>query len=104
VNVAPAVHEAREGVVLDVELVPGASRDAFPDGYNEWRKRVMARVAAPAEEGRANEALVALVAQFFDVPRARVRVAHGAASRQKGVVIEGLSAAAVRDRLAAALK
>lgn len=88
-DVGPAVHAAPEGVLLDVELVPGATRDAFPAGYNSWRKRIEARVAAPAVEGRANAALVEVVAAFLDVATRDVRVIAGATSRQKRLLVLG---------------
>lgn len=103
-NVADSIHETRDGVVLDIEVVPGSSRDAFPDGYNEWRKRITARVSAPPEDGRANEALRGLVATFFGIQPSRVRITHGATSRQKSVLIEGVPPASVRDGLSSALK
>jgi len=60
-----------------------------------WR----ARVAAPPERGKANAALVELLAETLDVPRARVRVVGGQTSRRKIVEIEGLDAAVVERKL-----
>ena len=47
-------------------------------------------VTAPPREGRANEALVALLAEHFRVPRVRIRIIRGAGSRHKVVEITGL--------------
>ena len=96
-----ALRETPEGVVLEVEIVPGASRSAFPAGYNPWRNRIEARVAAPPVEGRANEALLEIVADFFEVPVRHVRLLAGEKSRQKRLLVEGLSRDAAVARLTA---
>lgn len=41
------------------------------------------RVKAPAIEGRANVAAIELLAQYFGVPKSRVRLLGGATSRYK---------------------
>ena len=48
----------------------------------------LARVKAAPVEGKANEALVALVAEAFGVRKAQVTIRRGAASRIKLVVID----------------
>ena len=73
---------------LAVRASPGSKRDAIA-AVVEGVVRV--RVAAPAERGRANEALVALLAGSLGVPRRAVTIVRGAASRQKVVEVEGLS-------------
>lgn len=47
------------------------------------------RLAAPAVEGKANEALVEFLAGYFGVPKRNVRIASGLKSRQKRVIIDG---------------
>jgi uncharacterized protein YggU (UPF0235/DUF167 family) len=47
-------------------------------------------VAAPPERGRANEALVELLARALGVPRSRVSVVGGQTGRRKIVDVEGL--------------
>lgn len=50
-----------------------------------------ARVAAPAIEGAANQALLRLLADELGVARRSVRLVAGAAGRQKLVVVEGVT-------------
>jgi len=52
-------------------------------------------VAATPERGKANAALVDLLAGTLEVPKARVRVVGGQTARRKIVEIEGLDAAAI---------
>jgi uncharacterized protein YggU (UPF0235/DUF167 family) len=56
-------------------------------------------VAAPPERGRANEALVGLIASTLDVAPGSVRVVAGQRGRAKIVEIEGLAPGEVEARL-----
>jgi len=58
-----------------------------------------ARVTALPVEGRANEALLRLLAEALGVPRSSLRIVHGQRSREKLIAVEGLDAAEVRRRL-----
>ena len=40
-------------------------------------------VKAPAKEGRANEALVRLLSEYFDMPKSRITILKGLTSRDK---------------------
>jgi len=46
-------------------------------------------VAAPALEDRANQALVAFLAEIFEVPRRGVRLVAGVKAREKRFEISG---------------
>ena len=54
-----------------------------------------ARVGAPAVEGAANNALIRLIADGLGIARRDVRIIAGATSRQKLIVVDGVSAEAV---------
>ncbi|MBI4201844.1 MAG: DUF167 domain-containing protein [Chloroflexi bacterium] len=60
---------------------------------------IQARVAAPPVEGRANAALEALLAERLGIPKSRIRVVRGAASRDKVVEVEGLTEAEALQKL-----
>lgn len=57
------------------------------------------RLAAAPVDGQANEGLVRFLAALFDVPRSAVQITHGAAAREKRLLIQGLDAEAVLRRL-----
>jgi uncharacterized protein YggU (UPF0235/DUF167 family) len=59
-------------------------------------------VVEPAEDGKANVAVLALLAHTLDVPRRHLQVTAGRASRDKLVEISGLSSEAAHERLSAA--
>jgi uncharacterized protein len=73
--------------VIRVKVKPNARASALtrvPDG--SW----MAQVRAPATEGRANEELIALVAEHFHCVKAAVSIKRGATGRLKLVRIHFL--------------
>lgn len=61
--------------------------------------RVEIRLRAPAVEGRANAALIRLLADRLAVRPSAIRIERGATSRLKIVAIDGLAAEAARSRL-----
>ncbi|MEA2824753.1 MAG: uncharacterized protein QOF03_1235 [Alphaproteobacteria bacterium] len=73
-----------------VRLTPKGGRDAIegwiqgPDG----KRYLKARVSAPPEDGRANEALVRLIAKALGVGATRVHIVSGGASRMKIIEAE----------------
>ena len=67
-------------------MQPGAARSEFAGQHGE---RIKIRLAARAVDGKANEALVEFLAEYFAVPKRSVRIVAGLKSRQKRVVIEG---------------
>jgi hypothetical protein len=56
-------------------------------------------ITAPATDGRANNALLAFMAERLDLPRARVSLLAGATSRSKTLRIAGKNAAQVQAAL-----
>jgi hypothetical protein len=90
-------------LLLRVRLTPKSSRDAV-EGIEATSDgpALKARVRAVPEDGKANAALEALIANWLDVPRRSVVVVAGQTSRVKSVQIAG-DAATLSARLAAAL-
>ena len=82
---------------LRLRVRPGA-RAA---GVAGWRADGVLQVTVrePAEDGRANRAVVELLAQRLGLARGEVEIVHGAGSRDKLVEIRGLDEPTVRARL-----
>ena len=57
-----------------------------------------ARVAAPAVDGAANEALLRLLADELGVPRRDVRLVAGTTARTKVVAVDGVAPASLLAR------
>ena len=99
-DVSDAISEERQGVVIAIEVTAGAKVAVFPAGYNEWRNSIGCRVTAPALEGRANKAIIKLVAGTLDVPASSVSILSGTTSSLKRVLVTGASRQQVIGRLA----
>lgn len=72
--------------LLQVHVQPGAVRSEVAGLHGD---RLKIRVAAPATEDRANQALLRFLAAEFGVSLRSVRLVSGARSRAKRVAIEG---------------
>jgi len=75
-------------LTLALHVQPGAKRTGAAGLHGESLK---VRLAAPPVEGKANEALIAWLAQEFGVPARQVRLLRGEKSREKVVEISGSS-------------
>jgi len=81
---------------ISVTVSPGARRSDLVGRHGDgWR----ARIAAPPERGRANEALCKLLAEALAVPRSSVRVVGGRSARAKVVEIDGLELLEIERKL-----
>ena len=65
---------------------------------------LLVRLAAAPVDGAANAALVAALADLFDVPRRNIAIVSGERGREKRVAIAGLTQDQVRQRLSSALR
>ncbi len=83
---------------FQVRVQPKASSDQVA-GYREGVLQL--RVTAPPDKGRANAAVVSLLAEALGVPKSRVRIIRGQTSRDKVVTVESLTPGEVRGILEA---
>ena len=83
---------------LQVKVIPGASKSEIAGWLGEHLK---VRVAAAPEKGKANVAVVTLLAARLGLPRTSVAIASGKTSQKKIVEIHGLSLAQIKRMLSA---
>jgi uncharacterized protein (TIGR00251 family) len=82
---------------LRLRVSPGARANAIVGRHGEgWKVRV---TAAP-EGGRANEAVLKLLAERLDLPGKSLSLVSGPSSRDKVVELAGIDAAEAERRLA----
>lgn len=82
---------------LSIKVAPKAARNAI----NGWMGEVLKlSVTAVPEQGKANDAVIRLLAEALRVPRSAIQVLRGATGTQKLLQIEGLDELEVRRRLA----
>jgi len=86
---------------LELRVLPGAARSGVVGRHgSSWK----VRVAAAPEGGRANAALVRLLAETLGLPRRDVSVVAGHTSRDKVISVAGISAKELEDRLSSSVE
>ena len=84
---------------LRLHVTPGAREE----GIAGWRgESLLLKVRERPQKGRANEAVILLLARRLGILRVRLSIVHGAASRDKLVEVDGLSDEELRSSLGAA--
>ncbi len=84
------IRQTAEGVTLAVRVHPGAKKTAITGIYGEGAAaQLKIAVHAPPVEGRANEALIAFLADLFSLPRRDVILVSGELSRTKVFLLRG---------------
>jgi uncharacterized protein (TIGR00251 family) len=82
-----------------LRVAPGAAKPGVVGRHGEaWK----VRVAAVPERGKANDAVLELLAETLAVPRASVTLVSGSASRDKIVELSGIAPDEIERRLATA--
>ena len=98
------LRETSDGVTLAVRAQPGAKKTAIIGVYGEGPlAQLKIAVQSPPIEGRANQALIAFLADFFSIPRNRIAVVSGELSRSKVFLLRGVVLQQIQPRLAGVL-
>ena len=88
-----------DGCTVTVKATPRANRSAITGADPDWLR---VRLQAPPVDGKANDALAALFASIFSIPKRAVELLSGDTSRLKRIKLHGVpaeTAAAVVARL-----
>jgi uncharacterized protein len=84
---------------LRLRVSPGARRPGVAGRHGDaWKLRV----SAPPADGKANAAVLELLAETLDVPVSSLELVAGRSARDKIVALDGLSSDEAERRLAAA--
>lgn len=89
----PWAMDESSAMLLRVKAVPGASRDSIAGVLGD---RLKVRVSAPPEGGRANQAIIRVLAQALSVDARCIQLVHGTRSALKTFRVHGLVAASLR--------
>jgi hypothetical protein len=82
---------ARDGLLVDIRLQPGASR-AQVDGLavlDDGVTVLKVRVTEPPEDGKANAALIKLLAKAWKLPKSSLTLVAGHSDRRKTLAVAG---------------
>jgi uncharacterized protein len=94
------IREHRNGITLAVKVIPNASRSELR--LDEGR--LIARLAAPPLEGKANSELVKIIAKTLRIPQGSIEILQGKTGREKVVLIVGAGKQSVSDSLLGVLR
>lgn len=84
------------GCILSVRVHPGAKRNAITGTHADALK---ISLTTPPTDGRANAALIALLAERLNIPRLSIALISGATSRSKTLRLAGITTAEAEARL-----
>jgi uncharacterized protein len=93
-----ALIEHTEGCVLPVRAQPGSRKNAV---LGEHAGALKVAVTSPAQEGRANDALVEVLSEALGLRRSQVELLSGPTNRNKRFLIRGVTKEDLEKRLAA---
>ena len=86
--------ETPEGTILNIKAQPRSSK-AGVDGL--IGDAVKVRVKCAPVDGKANKELVETLAEAFGLPKSKVMFKSGETSKQKRILLTGISAGTVRE-------
>lgn len=91
----PAWRREPDGLRLVIRLTPKAAQDRIDGSVSlaDGSAAIAARVRAVPEDGKANAALLRLLADTLDIPRSALQLVRGDTARLKEVSVEGDPAA-----------
>jgi len=91
------LHDGKKGSALAVRVTPRASKNEIVEVLSDGTVKV--HLTAPPVEGKANEALVAFLAEVLDVAPSRIEVVAGASGRDKLISVLEMDTATVHKKI-----
>ena len=95
-----AVVQTTDGVVIRVHVQPKARREQIIGMHGG---RIKLAVTEPPDKGKANEAVVRLIAAALNLAASRVELLRGDTSRQKDLLVRHIEADEAQRLLTAAI-
>ena len=88
--------DASQKTTIDVKVLPRSSKDEIVGKKDRVYK---IKLTAPAIEGKANKALLKLLAKKLGLPKREIRIISGERSRMKSIRIDRLTLEQVKKLL-----
>jgi len=90
------LESSSEGTIVPVRAHAGARRTGLRNLYDG---ALRIDVTAAPEKGKANQAIVALLSDLFELPKSAIQLVGGASSPRKKFLFYGLSEKQVHERV-----
>lgn len=94
-------HNGRGGAALTIRVTPRSRKNEIDRILSDGTIKV--RLTAPPVQGKANTALVKYLAEILDVKQSDIEIVAGEKGRNKLVMIYGLDAEIVNQRIISTL-
>jgi uncharacterized protein (TIGR00251 family) len=95
------LEDTAEGTIIHIRAQPGARKNSI---VGEHDGALKVAVTAPSDKGRANEAIIALLAEAFSLPKSAIQLVSGPTSRQKRFLLGGLVPSEIERVISALLQ
>lgn len=95
------VTTTKEGTLLNLHVSPGAKRTSIEGPYGDDAIRL--KVAAPPVDGKANAEVERFLSKLLGVTRSDVTVIQGSSSRDKTILVRGITQTQIHKALSAHL-
>jgi len=82
------VENTKEGIIFAVKVVPGSSKTSLAEILDGMLK---IKIAAPAEKGKANSALIDFLSDIIGVKKNSITITSGQTNPVKTINIEGVT-------------
>jgi uncharacterized protein len=79
--------EVAEGLILSIRVTPKSSKNEIV-GLHETAA-ITVKVSAPPDKGKANRAVVEVLAKALRVPKSSLAIVSGETSRNKNILVKG---------------
>jgi len=90
------IKEYKNGVIIKVRVIPRSAKSAL---VGERGDSLVIKLTSPPVEGRANRELVKFLGKRLRIAPTSITLLTGESSREKTLLLSGLDADAVRNRL-----
>jgi uncharacterized protein len=100
VDISEALSASSDGTIITLEVTTGSKTDSFPSGYNPWRKALGCHISAQPVDGKANIAIIGLVASVMGVSKNDINIISGITSSQKKILVTGIFIEEMKSRIA----
>lgn len=91
------LHHGRKGAALAIRVTPRAKKNEITEILSDGTVKI--HLTAPPVEGKANQALIAFLAEVLEVPRSKIEIVAGENRRDKLVSVIDMDADTVQARI-----
>ena len=95
-NIYNILQISKEGIILNVKLVPNSSFNKICD-YNEDYLKI--KISSPPVDNRANKELIEFCSKLFDINKSKISIISGEKSKIKKIFLKGANPSIISQKL-----